>query len=202
MQAYLDVTGTRGHQGARALGWLVVVVILVGATVGLAASLAGRSEVLEGASTQPSGYRIGDAAETAFGTVTVTEVGQVNGVTHRALSGSTHGVKGYVDAKHLTIQAAITLTNGSSTRFSYTEQQFRLRVTRAGRSRLVSASGGDLPDTPLTPHSGLAGHLDFTIARARAQLALVFKPSGHGRPIVIQLGRSTFDPRAPGDHVH
>jgi hypothetical protein len=203
MQAYMDVTTTRKRQvGARALAWLVVVVVLVGAFVGVAATLMGQSGVLGGHSTEGTGYHVGDHAETPFGTVTVTEVGQVNGVTHRALSGATHGVQGYVDAEHLTIQTAITLTNGSKSHVAYSEQQFRLRITRAGRTWFRSASGGDLPDTPLAPHSGLAGHLDFTIRRTRATLALVFDPPGRGGPIVIKLGRSVFDPRAPGQHIH
>lgn len=198
----MGVATTFRRVSARALAWLVVVVVLVATIAGFAVTLSGRTGAIGNTSSAPSGYGVGDPAATTFGTVTVTEVGQVDGVTHRALSGATHGVKGYVDSKHLTIQTAIRLNNGSKTPFGYTETQFRLRVTRAGHSSYRSANGGDLADTLLAPHAGLAGHLDFTISRARAQLALVFKPSGRGGPIVIQLGQSVFDPRAPGDHIH
>ena len=186
---------------ARLVAWSVVALVLMIATAGLVTMVVDGSASLPGASGR-TGYAVGDVAAVPLGQIQVVEVGEVDGVTHRALAGATHGVKSYVDGDHATIQTSLRLTNSSSSLLSYRETQFQLRVTRRGKSTLVGVGAGNLPDTVMTPHSDLAGHLDFTILRRAADLALVYTPAGRARPIVIDLGRTAFDSRAPGGHVH
>jgi hypothetical protein len=126
----------------------------------------------------------------------------VGGVTHRALAGATHGVKSYVDGAHATVQATLRVDNTSAHRSTLRVDQFRLRVTRDGKTLLRRPDGGNLSDTTLSEHSGLSGHLDFTIPRKGARLALVVTPAGPSGPVVIDLGRAAFDARAPGGHQH
>jgi hypothetical protein len=185
----------------RALAWLLVVVVVVGAVAGLAAAVSSRAGLL-GEPSDTGGYGVGDAAPAPFGTLQVTDVGTVDGVTHRALAGATHGVKSYVDGAHATVQTTLRVTNTTVHSYTWHVDQFRLRVTRNGRSTFHKPDGGNLPDTLLSGNSELAGHLDFTIPRKGARLALVLTPAHRSGPIVIDLGRATFDARAPGGHQH
>lgn len=186
---------------ARLVAWSLVALVLTLSVAGLTIALVDRSGPLAGTSDR-SRYGVGDSAVAPFGAIQVTDVGEVDGVTHRALAGATHGVKSYVDGAHATVQTTLRLANSSDSTFTYRETQFRLRVTRNGKTSLFGADGGNLPDTVIAPHTDVAGHLDFTIRRAPAELALVFTPARHTGPIVIDLGRAAFDARAPGGHVH
>ncbi len=113
-----------------------------------------------------------------------------------------HGVKSYVDGAHATVQATLRVDNTSAHRSTLRVDQFRLRVTRDGKTLLRRPDGGNLSDTTLPEHSGLSGHLDFTIPRKGARLALVVTPAGPSGPVVIDLGRAAFGARAPGGHQH
>jgi hypothetical protein len=186
---------------ARLVAWSLVALVLTLAVGGLTSAVVYRSGPLSGP-TDTSGYGVGDPVAVPFGAIQVTDVGEVDGVTHRALAGATHGVKSYVDGAHATVQTTIRLANSSGSSFTYHETQFRLRVTRKGKVSFLRADGGNLPDTVIAPHSDVAGHLDFTIRRVPAELALVFTPVGHAGPVVIDLGKAAFDARAPGGHQH
>ncbi len=185
----------------RLLAWLLVALVVLGAAAGLAHAVADR-DGLPGHTSGSAAYGVHDVTPVPFGTVQVSDVGTVSGVTHRALAGSTHGVKSYVDGAHATVQTSLRVSNTSAHHYLWHVDQFRLRVTRDGKSTFRRPDGGNLPDTLLTAHTGLAGHLDFTIRRKGAALALVYRPSGSAGPIVIDLGRAAFDARAPGGHVH
>ncbi len=196
--AHADAAQSR----VRTLAWLLVVVIAVGAGASITHAISDRAWGFAGGSNHDAGHAVGDVVPVAFGTLRVSDVSQVDGVTHRALSGSTHGVKSYVDGAHATVQTTLRISNTTDRVHVWQVNQFRLRVTRDGRTTLRRPDGGNLPDTLLAAHSGLAGHLDFTIQRKVARLALVFTPSAHAGPIVIELGRAAFDARAPGGHEH
>ena len=178
-----------------------MVLVVLSAAIGLGAAVSNRPELL-GEPSDPGGYRVGDAAPATFGSVRVTDVGTVGGVTHRALAGARHGVKSYVDGAHARVQATLRVDNTSAHRSTLRINQFRLRVTRDGKALFRRPDGGNLSDTTLSGHSGLSGHLDFTIPREGARLALVVTPAGPSGPVVIDLGRAAFNARAPGGHQH
>lgn len=193
-------TTPSARTGARALAIAAVVLVALAALGGIVATVAGAPALL-GISANRAGPGIGDAVRTPFGTIAVTEVGQLDGVTNRALGGASHGVGGLVDSGHITIQTTIALANDTSGPVLVRAKEFRLRATRGRRTEYLSAEGGDLPNNVLTPRTGLSGHLDFTAVRQTADLALVYTQPGHA-PIVIDVGKSTAQPRAPGDHTH
>jgi len=186
------------HSRTRALAWLLVVLVLLSAAIGLGAAVSNRPELPEEPSN-PGEYRVGDAAPATFGSVRVTDVGTV-GATHRAVAGAAHGVKPYVDGGRATVQATLRVDNTSAHWSTLRVDQFRLRVTRDGKALLRRPDGGNLSDTTLSEHSGLSGQLNFTIPRKGARLALVVTPAGPSGPVVIDLGRATFDARSPGGH--
>lgn len=180
----------------------VVALTVVAAMVGATLTILNPRISSPASASSSADHRVGDVVDTSFGSVTVQQLRQVDGVTHRALNGSTHGVKDLVDAGHAKIQVDLTLVNGSEHPFRYSADQFRLRIQRNGRSMFEKATGGDLPGTTVLPGSGVGGHLDFTIPRVSADLAVVFRDPARRGPISIQLGRAHFDARAPGNHEH
>lgn len=149
----------------------------------------------------PSSYGISDDVPTSFGIVAVEYVRSVDGVTHRALNGASHGVSGLVDGDHAQIQTAVALTNRTGAPIAYSSKQFRLVVTTAGGSTYQDPGGGDLPDMRILPRAGVEGHLSFVVPRKGARLSLQFTDPGRPVPIVIDLGEADFTP-ATDQHAH
>jgi len=150
---------------------------------------------------KPSTFGIGDDVKTSFGIVAVEFVRSVDGVSHRALAGANHGVSGYVDQGQQQIQVAVALTNRGAHPLAYSVRQFQLVVTVAGKTSVLKATAGDLPDGRILPDAGIEGHLDFTLPAATAALSLRFADPGAPTPVVIDLGTVTAGAPAP-THTH
>ena len=169
-------------------GWLVVATGIGLAVLGVLVS----ARVLMPASEHRStAFGIGDDVPTTFGIVAVEFVRSVDGVSHRALAGANHGVSGYVDQGQQQIQVAVALTNRGSKPMSYTVRDFQLRATVKGKTTVLRATSGDLPDGRILPSAGIEGHLDFTLPAADAVGTLLFHdpvgPAGKA-PVAIELG--------------
>jgi hypothetical protein len=186
-------SGDRRTNAAAAAVVAVILALALGGTVlAVMTAVGGRGSA--------AGNGIGDEVKTSFGTVTVESLQVVPGVSHRALSGATHGVSGLVDDNHISIQAAVAVTNTVNHPISYRARQFQLLVSRRGRTSVRSATGGDLPNMRILPRAGIEGHLDFTVPRSNAQLALRFHEPGRS-DVVIDLGRAHL-PAAGSGAVH
>ena len=181
------------------LGAAVVAAALVAVVVGVL--LAVRA-LAPAPAAGPAGFGVGDDVPTSFGVVTVEFVRAVDGVSHRALSGATHGVSGYVGEGQQQIQVAVALTNRGKRPLSYQVRQFRLRATAAGKTTTLAATAGDLPDGRILPDAGIEGHLDFTLPAAGAVLSLVFRDPGAPAPVVINLGPVAASPTSAPVHSH
>jgi hypothetical protein len=147
------------------------------------------------------GHHISDDVPTSFGIVAVEYVRSVDGVTHRALNGASHGVSGLVDGDHAQIQTAVAITNRTKAPITYSSKQFKLLITSKGTTTAEDPSGGDLPDMRILPHAGIEGHLSFVVPRSGARLALRFTDPGKAVPIVIDLGAADFT-RTGNTHTH
>jgi hypothetical protein len=180
-------------------GWLVVAIASTTAVLGVLLSV---RAMIPAASQHRSGpFSIGDDVPTSFGIVAVEFVRSVDGVTHRALAGASHGVSGLVGDGKQQIQVAVALTNRGKQPMTYSVRQFQLRATIKGKTSLLPATAGDLPDGRILPDAGIEGHLDFTLPAAEATMTLVFHDPGRSGPVVIDLGRITTT--APGAvHTH
>ena len=151
----------------RALAWLLVVLVVLSAAIGLGAAVSNRPELL-GEPSDPGGYGVGDAAPAPFGTVRVTDVGTLGGVTHGALAGATRGVKSYVDGAHATVQATLRVDNTSAHRSTLRVDQFRLRVTGGGKTTSgVARTVATCSDTTL-PGTAACRVISTSRSRARA----------------------------------
>ena len=140
----------------RALAWVLVVLVVLSAAIGLGAAVSNRPELL-GEQSDPSEYGVGDAVPATFGTVRVTDVATVGGVTHRALAGATPGANSNVDGAHATVRATLRVSNTSAHRSTLRVDQFLLRVTSDGKTTFRRPDGGNLPDTALSGNTGMAG---------------------------------------------
>jgi hypothetical protein len=178
----------------RAVVAAVVVLVLAAAAVGAALSLR---------LVDPSGApdRSGGDAATSFGVVSADLIRSVDGVSNAALSGASHGISGLVDDKHASIQVAVGVTNRLDHPIDHRTDRFRLLVTSGGTTTALEPTGGNVSDARVLPHTGVEGHLDFTVPRTPAHLALQFRDPGAGDsggrdPVVIHLGQVDF----PGTH--
>jgi len=166
-------------------GWTVLAVALAATVAGLLLSF----RLLNPTPPAPrTAFGIGDDVKTSFGIVAVEFIRNVDGVTHRALSGATHGVSGLVGQGNQQIQVAVALTNRGKAPLTYSVRQFRLYVSTAGKTKVLLATAGDLPDARILPDAGIEGHLDFTVANAKSTLSLHFRDPGVTAPVVIDLG--------------
>jgi hypothetical protein len=147
-------------------------------------------------------FTIGDDVPTSFGIVAVEFVRGVDGVSHRALAGANHGVSGYVAAGKVQIQVAVALTNRSRRALGYTVRDFTLRATIKGRTSVLSATAGDLPDGRILPDAGIEGHLDFTLPAGNATGTLLFHDSGARAPVRIDLGTIAASASNPAHSHH
>ncbi|MDT4975366.1 MAG: hypothetical protein QOG98_1124 [Pseudonocardiales bacterium] len=180
-------------------GWLVVAIATTTALLGVLLSV--RTLMPTSQHHGSGSFTIGDDVPTSFGIVAVEFVRSVDGVTHRALAGATHGVSGLVGDGKQQIQVAVALTNRGKQPMTYSVRQFQLRATVKGKTSLLPATAGDLPDGRILPDAGIEGHLDFTLPAADATMSLVFHDAGRSAPVVIGLGRITAT--VPGSvHTH
>ena len=135
-----------------------------------------------------SDFRISDDVPTSFGIVAVEFVRGVDGTSHRALPRLTHGVTGLVGSGRQQIQVAVALTNQTREPLKCTVRQFELHVTTSGKTSVLAATSGDLPDGRILPDAGIEGHLDFTLPAAESAISLHFRDPGNSAPVVIDLG--------------
>jgi hypothetical protein len=179
-------------------GWLVVATAITAAVVGVLLSV---QALTPATSHQAPSFGIGDDVPTSFGIVAVEFVRSVDGVSHRALAGANHGVSGYLDSSQQQIQIAVAITNRGERPLTYTVHQFQLKATIKGKTAVLAATAGDLPDGRILPDAGIEGHLDFTLPAAAAVASLLFHDPGAKAPVVIDLG--TISATAPGPvHSH
>ena len=171
-------------------GWLILTMAAAVTLLGLALDLRPLMPASSAPSTagRNSHFTIGDDVPTSFGTVAVEFIRSVDGVTHRALAGASHGVSGLVSEGQEQIQVAVAVTNRGNRPLAYTVRQFHLRATIKGRTTVLTATAGDLPDGRILPDAGIEGHLDFTVPAADAVLSLTFSDPGRSAPVVIELG--------------
>lgn len=178
-------------------GWLVIATAAAATLLGVLLS----ARIFMPASGNSKTFSIGDDVHTSFGIVAVEFVRSVDGVSHRAVAGATHGVSGYVDQGQQQIQVAIALTNRGSKPLNYTVRDFKLRATIKGKTTVLAATAGDLPDGRILPDAGIEGHLDFTLPATDAVASLVFHDGGAKSPIVIDLGTLAASGPTPA-HSH
>ncbi|MCU1655783.1 MAG: hypothetical protein JWO57_439 [Pseudonocardiales bacterium] len=180
-------------------GWLVVATASAAVVLGVLLSL--RTLLPAASYHKTTNFVIGDDVPTSFGVVAVEFVRTVDGVTHRALAGATHGVSGLVGDGKQQIQVAVALTNRSKDPLTYSVRQFELRATSKGKATVLLPTAGDLPDGRMLPDAGIEGHLDFTLPAADASMSLVFHDPDRRAPVVIDLGK--IIPATPGPaHTH
>jgi hypothetical protein len=176
-------------------GWLVVATASAAVVLGVLLSV---RTLLPAASHDKAGdFVIGDDVPTSFGIVAVEFVRSVDGVTHRALAGATHGVSGLVGDGKQQIQVAVAITNRSKQPLTYSVRQFELRATIKGKATVLRPTAGDLPDGRMLPAAGIEGHLDFTLPAADASMSLLFHDAARSAPVVINLGKITATTPGP-----
>jgi hypothetical protein len=185
------MVSARAIEQAKPIRWGWAVAAMATAVTVLGVMLSIRTLIPTSSADRPRSFGIGDDVPTSFGIVAVEFVRTVDGVTHRALAGATHGVSGLVGDGKQQIQVAVALTNRGSKPLSYSVRQFRLKATVKGRTSVLQATAGDLPDGRILPDAGIEGHLDFTLPAADAAMSLLFQDAGRSAPVTIDLGNIT-----------
>src|SRR5690242_14639959 len=133
----------------------------------LAGGVASTAAVLR---PQPHGrYAVGEAVPTSIGTVRVTGVERMSGLTAQDLSNANHGVANLVAEGQAQVQVTLRVTNRTGTTLRYSPGQFGLRV---GTLKPVHAMSSTLPKGQLKAGTSLEGTVGFVAARNGSTLAL------------------------------
>jgi hypothetical protein len=134
---------------------------------------------------------LGVPAPTSFGTIEVESVQQLRGLTPKALSGMTHGIRSLVKADQVQVQLVLALRNTRGSTIAYDPGQLALRVGRPGGksiaypSQTTSVRGGQL-----AARSSMETTIGFVIPRFNAKGSrIAFQMREPGRaPLNLDLG--------------
>jgi len=166
------------------------------ASLGLILSLV----VLFGGETadHPEGtsYRIGDDIAVSFGTLKVTSVDEVAGLSPEALSGQDHGIGGLVPEGRMEIQASVILGNTSSAPVRYSSKAFRLAVM--GTDETLEPVSSTLGDGDLAAGSSVSGAIRFVVPASGVEHVLLYRDRSRQETLAVSLGTVA----APGPSGH
>jgi hypothetical protein len=144
----------------------------------------------------PGPYAVGEAVETSLGTVKVTGVERMGGLTAQDLSNANHGIGNLVSEGSAQVQVTLRLTNRSDHAVSYSPGQVGLRV---GNLKPVGPMSSTLPRTRLKAGTSLEGTLGFVATRNGSALTLQL-PTEDG-PVLVDLGATDVATAEP-THQH
>jgi|tagenome__1003787_1003787.scaffolds.fasta_scaffold20933132_1 hypothetical protein len=135
---------------------------------------------------QPHGaYAVGEAVPTSLGTVRVTGVERMGGLTAQDLSSANHGVANLVSEGQAQVQVTLRVTNDTERTLRYSPGQLGLRV---GTLKPVRAMTSTLPKSQLKAGTSLEGTVGFVATRNGSALALELP--GQDGPVLVDLGRT------------
>jgi hypothetical protein len=171
------------------LQWLLVLVVAILALNGV--DLAWRS-VMGGGATAAAG-----ASRTSFGSLAVTGVESLGGLSAADVSGMTHGLPGFVSADQEGVVVEVSLVNDSARKVRIEPGEFTLLVN----GRNSAPAGGTIASVVLQPGASLEGRLSFVVPRAAATATLRFD-EGNGSVALLDLGLITTGPAPSEDPLH
>lgn len=181
-----------------------VAAIVVMAYVGLHLSVASFAERPE----HPPA--VGEAVATTFGSITVTGLETINGLTSEDLGGRVHGVSGLVTAESAAVRLTILVANRSDRVARIVPADFELTLDGA-----VAASGPtetsiaadaviEADAAPglraVPPRSSLEATVVFVVPRIAAELTVTYA-APDGEPVAIATGHTTDGPVTAGPHA-
>ena len=131
---------------------------------------------------------------TSFGTLRVTRVDLIDGLTPEDLAGMTHGIQNLVPSDKVQVAASVLLTNRGQRPVDYSPaRQFRV-VSSSGAA--VEPLSGQVAETAVLPaHASLTTSISYSASRDGGELWLEYLDPGRGSPIRVRLG--SIDP-TPG----
>lgn len=131
---------------------------------------------------------------TQVGTVEVTGVETLGGLTARDLSSTNHGISHLVAAGQVQVQVTLRITNDTGGPVSYSAGLFRLA---AGQTAPVAAMSSTLPDGRLGAGVRVEGTLGF-VAPADGSVLRLYLPGTDAAVSLSRTGTSAPEP----DHHH
>jgi hypothetical protein len=143
-----------------------------------------------------SSYRIGDDIAIGFGTLKVTSVDEIAGLSPEALSGQDHGIGGLVPEGSMEIQASVTLGNSTSAPVRYSSNAFRLAV--AGTDEMLEPVGSTLGDGDLAAGSSVSGAIRFVVPASGVERVLLYRDRSRQETLAVSLGTVAAPERSNG----
>src|SRR4051794_11047145 len=171
------------------LGALMIVLVAAGALI---ASGVLRADRRAPAGSTPHGtFAISDDVPTSFGAVAVESVKRIDGLTHRQLSGVSHGIQSLVPRGRVQVEVNATLTNLSRGVHGYAPEQFRLVEARGARpapgALRRAMTGTSIHRGTLQPSAAIDARLTFVVPRNGRRLFLEYRDPSGGPAIAIDL---------------
>ena len=141
---------------------------------------------------------VGEAIPTSFGSITVTSIETVDGLTAEDLGGRVHGVSGLVTAESAALRLTIVAANSSDRTVRVSPSDFQLSLDGALDSSMSATSAPGLRSLP--PRSSLEATVVFVVPRVEAGLAVTYAAPG-SEPLAIATGRTTDGPVTADTHA-
>jgi len=136
-------------------------------------------------------------SRTSFGSLAVTGVEALGGLTAADVSGMTHGLPGFVPADQQGVVVEVHLGNDGARKVRVEPGEFTLVID--GKSS--APAGGTIASVVLQPGASLEGRLSFVVPRAAANATLRFD-EGNGSVALLDLGLITTGPAPSEDPLH
>ena len=164
-------------------------VVALAIALGLAGMLLAAQLVARPQPTPEAGQEV----LTSFGTLRVTCVDLIDGLTPEDLAGMTHGIQNLVPSDKVQVAASVLLSNGSQRPVDYSPaRQFRV-VSSSGAA--VEPLSGQVAETAVLPaHASLTTSVSYSASRDGGELWLEYLDPGRGAPIRVRLGSTDPTP--------
>lgn len=135
----------------------------------------------------------GQEVLTSFGTLRVTRVDLIDGLTPEDLAGMTHGIQNLVPADKVQVAASVLLTNRGQRPVDYSPAQ-QLRVVSSSGAAVEALSGQVAETSVLPARASLTTNVSYTAPRDGGELWLEYLDPGRGAPIRVRLGSTDPTP--------
>ncbi len=199
-----------GKRGADARGIkpiLAVVTVIIGlAAVGYYLAIGTFTQSASGwnaGASQSPAFVVDQQIPTAFGSMVVTNVEQIDGLTDDQLDGMSHDIQDLVAPDQVQITVSVTLTNRLGYPVPIAPEQFALLTSTSDQP--VDAAWSSSIAGSLQPGSSLDTTLHFVTKRDGARLWLGFLDGEHTPPLRVSVGQTDQAPpgtQSSDEHHH
>jgi hypothetical protein len=168
----------------------LIAIVALGLALAVAGALISANLIRSGPPAQPplpnGPFGLSQDIPTSYGALGVESVKKINGVTSKALAGSTHGIAHLIPPSKVRVEASVTFTNLLEKPVAYSPSQFRLV---AGKGKPVLPFSSSIRNGTLQPSASIDAIVSFVVPRNGQKLQMAYYDRGRKGPVYVDLGR-------------